>query len=140
MVLPLNPTPSTLNSSRLVKSSQVSFPGIYSEEWDRAVAAADGEQICSLACVFLTDTSSGLGQHAENPDSPGRGCRQLGIRFRESLSKGIGVGGPKGRAAVRFLQMPRRVLLQSPLWHYSRRGICERTGRVRWYREAAAGF
>ena len=49
----------------------VSFPGIYSQEWDTAVAVASEQQACSLACVFLTDTASGLGQHVSNPDSPG---------------------------------------------------------------------
>ena len=27
--------------------------------------------MCSLACVFLTDTKSGLGQHIEDPEQPG---------------------------------------------------------------------
>ena len=49
----------------------VSFPGIYSQEWDTAVAVATEQQTCSLACVFLTDVASGLGQHVGNPDSPG---------------------------------------------------------------------
>ena len=49
----------------------VSFPGKYSAEWDAAVQAATEEtSTCSLACVFLTDTASGLGQHAQLPDKP----------------------------------------------------------------------
>eukprot|EP00438_Fugacium_kawagutii_P033429 Skav208815 [mRNA] locus=scaffold667:91904:93601:+ [translate_table: standard] len=49
----------------------VSFPGIYSEEWDTAVAVASDQQTHSLACVFLTDVASGLGQHVADPDCPG---------------------------------------------------------------------
>eukprot|EP00435_Cladocopium_sp_Y103_P048162 s169_g14.t1 len=49
----------------------VSFPGKYAAEWDSAVSAADEQQMCSLACVFLTDTGSGLRQHVENPERPG---------------------------------------------------------------------
>ena len=49
----------------------VSFPGIYSQEWDTAVAVASEQQTCSLACVFLTNVASGLGQHVGNRDSPG---------------------------------------------------------------------
>ena len=40
-------------------------------EWDSAVSAADEQQRCSLACVFLTGTTSGLGQHVEKPERPG---------------------------------------------------------------------
>ena len=56
-----------------------SFPGKYSELWDRAVVVASGtDDVCSLACVFLTDPASGLGQHAPNPDSPDEcWCRAL---------------------------------------------------------------
>ncbi|CAE7233916.1 unnamed protein product [Symbiodinium natans] len=50
----------------------VSFPGIYSQQWDKAVSIVQKEDVCSLACVFLTDTDSGLGCHASNPDTPGR--------------------------------------------------------------------
>ena len=51
----------------------VSFPGKYSEEWDAAVsAAASSQNAFSLACVFLTDRASGLGEHSEDPDHPGR--------------------------------------------------------------------
>ena len=56
----------------------VSFPGKYSELWDEAVssvttqAETTGKGAWSLACVFLTDAASGLGQHAENPDEPGK--------------------------------------------------------------------
>ena len=49
----------------------VSFPGKYSTLWDDAVSIATSQDTCSLACVFLTDSISGLGQHSENPDSPG---------------------------------------------------------------------
>ena len=53
------------------KDCIVSFPGKYSAEWDAAVQAAREEtSTCSLACVFLTDTASGLGQHAKLPDKP----------------------------------------------------------------------
>ena len=53
------------------KDCIVSFPGKYSAEWDAAVQAAREEtSTCSLACVFLTDSSSGLGQHAKLPDKP----------------------------------------------------------------------
>ena len=53
------------------KDCIVSFPGKYSAEWDAAVQAAMEEtSTCSLACVFLTDTASGLGQHAKMPDKP----------------------------------------------------------------------
>ena len=53
------------------KDCIVSFPGKYSAEWDAAVQAARAEtSTCSLACVFLTDTESGLGQHAKLPDKP----------------------------------------------------------------------
>ena len=56
----------------------VSFPGKYSELWDEAVSAVTsqagktGTDSWSLACVFLTDAASGLGQHAENLDTPGK--------------------------------------------------------------------
>ena len=53
------------------KDCIVSFPGKYSAEWDAAVQAAREEtSTCSLACVFLTDKASGLGQHAKLPDKP----------------------------------------------------------------------
>ncbi len=53
------------------KDCIVSFPGKYSAEWDEAVKAVREEtSTCSLACVFLTDTASGLGQHAKLPDQP----------------------------------------------------------------------
>ena len=56
----------------------VSFPGKYSELWDEAVSAVTSHHVkaavepWSLACVFLTDAESGLGQHSENPDTPGK--------------------------------------------------------------------
>ena len=54
------------------KDCIVSFPGKYSKEWDEAVEAVKEEMsVCSLACVFLTDTASGLGQHANLPNKPG---------------------------------------------------------------------
>ncbi|CAE7335706.1 GIP [Symbiodinium sp. CCMP2592] len=49
----------------------VSFPGKYSQQWDKAVSTAKTQQGFSLACVFLTDRASGLGEHVENPDAPG---------------------------------------------------------------------
>ena len=53
------------------KDCIVSFPGKYSAEWDAAVQAAmEAISTCSLACVFLTDAASGLGQHAKMPDKP----------------------------------------------------------------------
>eukprot|EP00438_Fugacium_kawagutii_P009200 Skav234292 [mRNA] locus=scaffold2271:171722:172618:+ [translate_table: standard] len=52
----------------------VSCPGKYSEEWDRAVAVASEEEACSLACVFLTDATSGHGRHVNNPESPNGDC------------------------------------------------------------------
>eukprot|EP00438_Fugacium_kawagutii_P031194 Skav234754 [mRNA] locus=scaffold14:1047064:1048542:- [translate_table: standard] len=52
----------------------VSFPGKYSEEWDRAVAVASEQETCSLACVFLTDATSGLGRHVDNPESLNGDC------------------------------------------------------------------
>ncbi|CAE7236236.1 unnamed protein product [Symbiodinium natans] len=50
----------------------VSFPGKYSDEWDAAVSAASSQSAFSLACVFLTDRASGLGEHSADPDHPGR--------------------------------------------------------------------
>ena len=56
----------------------VSFPGKYSDLWDEAVSAVTSQAVdtrgeqWSLACVFLTDADSGLGQHSENPDTPGK--------------------------------------------------------------------
>ena len=56
----------------------VSFPGKYSDLWDKAVSSVTQQDTFSLACVFLTDTASGLGRHAENPDTPGNcWCRQI---------------------------------------------------------------
>ena len=52
----------------------VSFPGKYAELWDKAVQAAeDKAPAFSMACVFLTDEASGLGQHASVPHLKG-GC------------------------------------------------------------------
>ena len=52
----------------------VSFPGIYNKLWHKTVQAAkDKAPAFSLACVFLTDKASGLGQHASVPDRKG-GC------------------------------------------------------------------
>ena len=51
-----------------------SFPGKYAELWDKAVQATEDEAAAfSLACVFLTDEASGLGQHASVPHLEG-GC------------------------------------------------------------------
>lgn len=55
----------------------VSFPGKYSEWWDRAVSSVQ-QDAYSLACVFLTDKESGLGKHASNPATPGKcWCQQI---------------------------------------------------------------
>ncbi|CAE7945374.1 unnamed protein product [Symbiodinium sp. KB8] len=56
----------------------VSFPGKYSDLWDTAVSSVTQQDTFSLACVFLTDAASGLGRHADNPDTPGScWCRQI---------------------------------------------------------------
>ncbi|CAJ1454779.1 unnamed protein product [Effrenium voratum] len=57
----------------------VSFPGRYAEEWDAAVRKVELQRgACSLACVFLTDETSGLGGHEQNPEHPGDcWCRAL---------------------------------------------------------------
>ena len=50
----------------------VSFPGKYSNLWDEAVSVStERKDVCSLACVFLTDREAGLGRHVDNPDTPG---------------------------------------------------------------------
>ena len=42
------------------------------QEWDDAVKEAQGQSsLCSLACVFLTDKQSGLGDHVEDPEGCG---------------------------------------------------------------------
>ena len=67
--------PGKINSAAL--DCIVSFPGKYSEEWDTAVKtitdteATGASACCSLACVFLTDRESGLGQHVDMPEKPG---------------------------------------------------------------------
>ena len=50
-----------------------------SEEWDAAVRKVELQRgACSLACVFLTDETSGLGGHEQNPEHPGDcWCRAL---------------------------------------------------------------
>ena len=56
----------------------VSFPGKYSELWDMAVSSVTKKDAFSLACVFLTDTASGLGKHVCNPHTPGKcWCHQI---------------------------------------------------------------
>ena len=51
-----------------------SFPGKYNNLWHKAVQATEDEAPAfSLACVFLTDKASGLGQHASVPHLKG-GC------------------------------------------------------------------
>ena len=64
----------------------VSFPGKYSKEWDQAVWATTNDKtwatnpdnVCSLACVFLTQRKSGLGQHAKRTEFPGRcWCQEI---------------------------------------------------------------
>ena len=55
----------------------VSFPGKYSESWDRAVSSIQNNAY-SLACVFLTDADAGLGKHASSPATPGKcWCQQI---------------------------------------------------------------
>ena len=42
------------------------------KEWDLAVKETQGRSsLCSLACVFLTDKQSGLGDHVEDPEGCG---------------------------------------------------------------------
>ena len=56
----------------------VSFPGKYSLQWDDAVLHVRDRSVCSMACVFLTDKESGLGEHADNPEEPGEcWCKAL---------------------------------------------------------------
>ena len=57
----------------------VSFPGKYSGQWDQLVSSASEEgAVCSVACVFLTDSTTGLGQHSLNPEMPGQcWCRAI---------------------------------------------------------------
>ena len=63
--------------SRSASDCVVSFPGI-SDLWDKAVSRVAREDAFSLACVFLTDAASGLGRHANNPDTPGKcWCQQI---------------------------------------------------------------
>ncbi len=46
---------------------------IQGQEWDQAVEAVTNQDMCSLACVFLTDPASGLGKHAADmPSMPGQ--------------------------------------------------------------------
>ena len=64
--------------SRSASDCVVSFPGKYSELWDKAVSRVAREDAFSLACVFLTDRASGLGRHANNPETPGMcWCQQI---------------------------------------------------------------
>ncbi|OLP80617.1 hypothetical protein AK812_SmicGene38950 [Symbiodinium microadriaticum] len=58
--------------SRGAADCVVSFPGKYSDLWDKAVSSVAQEDAFSLACVFLTDAASGLGRHANNPETPGK--------------------------------------------------------------------
>ncbi|CAE7801557.1 unnamed protein product [Symbiodinium sp. CCMP2592] len=63
--------------SRSATDCIVSFPGKYSESWDRAVSSVQKDAY-SLACVFLTDADAGLGKHASNPATPGKcWCQQI---------------------------------------------------------------
>ena len=56
----------------------VSFPGKYSESWDKAVSSVTQKDMFSLACVFLTDAASGLGQHAYTSETRGHcWCHQI---------------------------------------------------------------
>eukprot|EP00439_Symbiodinium_sp_Y106_P061144 s543_g9.t1 len=64
--------------SRSAADCVVSFPGKYSDLWDKAVSRVAREDVFSLACVFLTDAASGLGRHANNPETPGKcWCQQI---------------------------------------------------------------
>ena len=64
--------------SRSAADCVVSFPGKYSDLWDKAVSRVAREDAFSLACVFLTDAASGLGRHANNPETPGKcWCQQI---------------------------------------------------------------
>ena len=66
------PFPGKINPG--ARDCVASFPGKYNELWDHAVRAMQDEQFSlSLACVFLTDEASGLGQHASVPHLKG-GC------------------------------------------------------------------
>ncbi|CAE7418596.1 unnamed protein product [Symbiodinium sp. KB8] len=54
--------------NRRSKHCIVSFPGKYAAEWDAAVRKVKlQERAPSLACVFLTDKASGLGEHSGPP-------------------------------------------------------------------------
>ncbi|CAE7446966.1 unnamed protein product [Symbiodinium sp. CCMP2456] len=54
--------------NRRSKHCIVSFPGKYAGEWDAAVRKVKlQERAPSLACVFLTDKASGLGEHSGPP-------------------------------------------------------------------------
>ncbi|CAE7548298.1 unnamed protein product [Symbiodinium natans] len=56
----------------------VSFPGKYGQQWDDAVFLVKENSTCSMACVFLTEKESGLGEHADNPEAPGEcWCKAL---------------------------------------------------------------
>ena len=56
----------------------VSFPGKYGKQWDDAVSRVTERSDCSMACVFLTEKESGLGEHADNPEEPGEcWCKAL---------------------------------------------------------------
>ena len=64
--------------SRSAADCVVSFPGKYSDLWDKAVSSVARVDAFSLACVFLTDRASGLGLHANNPETPGKcWCQQI---------------------------------------------------------------
>ena len=56
----------------------VSFPGKYGAQWDDAVLTVRDGSACSMACVFLADKESGLGEHADKPEEPGEcWCKAL---------------------------------------------------------------
>ncbi|CAE7465665.1 unnamed protein product [Symbiodinium natans] len=55
----------------------VSFPGKYGDRWDHAVRNVTESGAFSLACVFFTDTESGLGQHATNPVTGECWCHEI---------------------------------------------------------------
>ncbi|CAJ1400737.1 unnamed protein product, partial [Effrenium voratum] len=94
--------------NRSAQHCVVSFPGKYAEEWDDAVRRVQLEAgACSLACVFLTDRTSGLGVHVENPDQPGTcWCRALYGQVKAEAYRSI-VDEPDSVSAedLRFKEM-----------------------------------
>ncbi|CAE7348138.1 GIP [Symbiodinium sp. CCMP2456] len=83
------------------KDCVVSFPGKYSQQWDEAVSTAKTQQGFSLACVFLTDRVSGLGEHVENPDASGEcWCRAIYGQLPASTYLAVVDARPEGCCKV----------------------------------------